>query len=77
MVVNEFKITSWNAQGANDSSKRNLIKTFLRCQKLDVFCLQETKMHVMLRLVRTLGSGRFLEWEALDASGSTSGALVV
>ena len=45
---------------------------------LDIFCLQETKMHVMSAgIVRSLGSTRFLDWVALDSIRTTGGVLVV
>ena len=73
-----IKILSWNIPGANDCSKRKVIKALLRSQRLDLFCLQETKIHSMSEgIVRSLGSGQFLDWEALEASGSTGGMLVV
>ena len=38
---------------------------------MDLFCLRETKMQLMSEgIVRSLGIGRFLGWEALDAMGS-------
>ena len=73
-----LKIVSWNVRGVNDSSKRNIIKDLLRSKRLDLFCLQETKMCSMsFGTVRSLGSGIFLDWEALNARGSAGGVLVV
>ena len=67
----KIRLLSWNVRGANDSSKRKLIKALIRNQKVDLFCLQETKIHAMTDgVVRSLGTGRFLEWETLDAFGS-------
>ena len=55
-----------------------MIKVFLRIQRLDLFCLQETKVQMMIEgLVRSLGSSRFLSWEALDAVGIAGGVLIV
>ena len=34
-----LKLVSWNIQGANDGSKRKVVKALLRSQKLDLFCL--------------------------------------
>ena len=66
-----LKILSWNIWGANDSSKRKVVKALLRSQKLDLFCLQETKMQLMSKGIRrSLGTGKCLGWEALDAMGS-------
>ncbi|RVW16563.1 hypothetical protein CK203_069336 [Vitis vinifera] len=43
----KIRLLSWNVRGANDSSKRNLIKALIRNQRVDLFCLQETKIHAM------------------------------
>ncbi|RVW60901.1 hypothetical protein CK203_049307 [Vitis vinifera] len=62
----KMKILSWNVRGANDSSKRKVIKTFIRNQRVDVICIQETKIQAMSdNIARSIGSGRFLEWKAI------------
>ena len=49
----------------------------IKNQMVDLFCLQETKIQSMSKgVVRSLGSGRFLDWGAMDAHGSTSGILI-
>ena len=64
-------------RGANDSNKRKIIKSFVRKQKVDLFCTQETKIQLMLEgVVKSLGVGRFLDWRALEASGSVGGVLI-
>ena len=71
------KLLSWNVRGANDSFKRKIIKTFIRNQKVDLLCIQETKIQPMSEgVVRSLGSGRFLDWRALDADGAVGGLLI-
>ena len=73
----KLKVLSWNVRGANDSSKRKIIKTFIRNQKVDLLCIQETKIQPMSKgVVRSLGSGKFLGWRALDAEGATGGILI-
>ncbi|RVW70583.1 putative ribonuclease H protein [Vitis vinifera] len=73
----KLRLLSWNVRGANDSSKRKVIKALIRSQRVDVFCLQETKIQAMSEgVVRSLGTGRFLGWGALEASGSAGGILV-
>ena len=58
----KLRLLSWNVRGANDSSKRKVIKAMIRNQKVDLFCLQETKIQTMSEgVVRSLGSGRFLD----------------
>ena len=64
-------------RGVNDRSKRKVIKSVVRKQKVDLFCIQETKMQVMTEgVVRSLGLGRFLDWRVLNAMGSTGGVLI-
>ncbi|RVW46326.1 LINE-1 reverse transcriptase-like [Vitis vinifera] len=73
----KLRLLSWNVRGANDSSKRKVIKAMIRSQRVDLFCLQETKIQSMAEgVVRSLGTGRFLEWGALDAHGSAGGVLI-
>ena len=56
----KIKILSWNVQGVNDRNKRNIIKALISYQKVDLVCLQETKMQDMsLGVVRSLGVGSF------------------
>ena len=58
----KLRLLSWNVRGANDSSKRKVIKAMIRNQRVDLFCLQETKVQSMSEgVVRSLGSGRFLD----------------
>ena len=72
-----LKLMSWNVRGANDSNKRKLIKSFVRKQKVDLLCIQETKIQLMSKgVVKSLGAGRFLDWRALEAAGSTGGVLI-
>ena len=73
----KLKLLSWNVRGANDESKRKIIKTFIRNKKADLLCIQETKIQPMSKgVVRSLGSGRFLDWRALDADGAAGGLLI-
>ena len=73
----KLKILSWNVRGANDSSKRKIIKYVIRKQKMDLMCIQETKIQVMFEgMVRSLGSGRFLDWRTLNATGAARGILI-
>ena len=62
----KIRIISWNVRGANNPEKRKVIKAFLKSQRADVVCIQETKVRAMNRgLVRSLGAGRFLDWGLL------------
>ena len=43
----KLKILSWNVRGVNDRNKRKVIKTLIKSQKVDMVCLQETKIQDM------------------------------
>ena len=73
----KMKILSWNVRGANDCSKRKVIKTFIRNQRVDLICIQETKIQAMSdSIARSIGSGRFLDWKAVNAEGASGGILI-
>ena len=64
----KLKVLSWNVRGANNSSKRKIIKSFIRNQMMGLLCIQEIKIQPMSEgVVRSLSFGRFLDWRALDA----------
>ena len=73
----KVRILLWNVRGANDEAKRKVLKAFIKMQRDDVVCLQETKLkEVSNRIIRSLGVGRFLEWVAIKAEGASGGILV-
>ena len=73
----KIKILSWNVKGVNDAAKRKVIKAFIKMQRVDVVCLQETKFkEVSIGLIRSLGVGRFLDWAALRAEGASGGIVI-
>ena len=39
----KVRILSWNVRGVNDQEKRKVIKAFIKTQRVDIVCLQETK----------------------------------
>jgi endonuclease/exonuclease/phosphatase family metal-dependent hydrolase len=47
-VLMKPKILSWNVRGLNELDKRLRIKGLIRDWKVDVVCLMETKMEVIL-----------------------------
>ena len=73
----KLRILSWNVRGANDKDKRKVIKAFLKSNKVDLVCLQETKIHKMTGgVVRSLGAGRFSKWGNLNSEGASGGIVV-
>ena len=74
----KLRILSWNVRGVNDPVKRKVIKNFIRNHRVDIICLQETKVQEMnTKMVRSLGVGHFLDWTALNADGSAGGILLI
>ena len=73
----KLKLLSWNVRGANNPNKRNIIRNFIRSQRVDLVCLQETKIQELSSVVaRSLGVGRMAEWRTVEAEGTTGGILV-
>ena len=72
-----LKLLSWKVRSANDINKRRIIKSVVRKQKVDLFCIQETKIQLMTEVVvKSLGVGRFLDWRTLEAVGAAGGVLI-
>lgn len=65
----KLKIILWNVRG--------VIETFLKLYKVDLVCLQETKIkETTKKLVRSLGGGRFVDWVACNSEGALGGMLI-
>ena len=70
----KLKLFSWNVRGANNPYKRNVIRKFIRSQRVDLVCLQETKIQEMSSAcARSFGVGRFSEWKVVEAEGTAGG----
>ena len=73
----KLKLLSWNVRRGNDNNKMKVIKALIRDQKVDLVCLQETKIQeISIGVVCSLGVGRFLEWGAINARGTVVGVVV-
>ena len=71
------KILSWNVRGMNDPNRRKIIINVIRYQRVNLVCLQETKIQKMTTAVaRSLGAGRIYDWRALNAEGTAGGILL-
>ncbi|KAG6638248.1 hypothetical protein CIPAW_10G022700 [Carya illinoinensis] len=72
------KIVSWNVRGLNEINKRLRIRNMLREWKVDIVCLQETKLKTIdRRIVRSLWSGVHVDWAYLASNGASGGVLVL
>ncbi|KAG6642168.1 hypothetical protein CIPAW_09G124600 [Carya illinoinensis] len=72
------KILLWNVRGINDVNKRLRIRSLLRIWKVDIVCLQETKLRSIDRnIIRSLWGCPFVGWCYLASSGASGGVLVL
>jgi hypothetical protein len=74
MFFMQQRIISWNVRGLNNPQKRERVKYWLRHWKGDIVCLQETKLDFLdRRIVRSLWSNPYVDWEFLEAVGTSGG----
>jgi len=75
--MNPSKILRWNVRGLNSRSHQDSLHTLVNSCKVDVVCLQETKMTQLSRgsLLSMLGSDVSF-WVDLPATGASGGILV-
>ena len=74
----KITILSWNVRGANDVVKRKVVKAFLKSQKVDMVCIQETKLKEISRgIISSLSVGRYMEWVVSYAKGASGGILIL
>ena len=58
----KLKLFSWNVRGVNNPNKRNAVRNFIRSQRVDLVCLQETKIQEMfVAYACSFGVGRFFD----------------
>ena len=68
---------SWNVRGVNDPDRRKIIRNVIRYQRVNLVCLQETKIQNMTAAVaRSVGVGINYDWRALNAEGTAGGILM-
>jgi exonuclease III len=73
-----LKIISWNVRGLNDAGKRISISNFKKNWKLDVVCLQETKMdNFESGFIQSMWVGPFTGWVTLPTASTSSGILLM
>jgi exonuclease III len=78
MFFMKLKLLIWNVRGLNDPKKRVVLKNWLRKWKVDVVCLQETKLDKMDgRVIHSIWGNRFVGWEVLNAVNTASGVLLL
>ena len=73
-----LKLLSWNVRGLNEIDKRLQVRNLLRSWKVDIVCLQETKLEWITRgMVRSICSCPFVDWLYLGSVGASGGILLM
>ena len=76
-VGNEDQNFILECEGANDETKRKLIKIFLKTQKANMICIKETKWKCFSKgIIQSLASSRFMDRVASCSEGA-SGDMVI
>jgi exonuclease III len=74
----KLKLLTWNVRGLNDPKKRIVLKNWLRKWKVDIVCLQKTKLDkVDGRVIQSIWGNRFVGWEVLNAVNTAGGVLLL
>ncbi len=74
----KLKLLTWNVRGLSDPKKWEVLKSWLRNWKVDVVCLQETKLDkVDWRVIQSIWGNRFVGWEVLNAVNIAGGILLL
>jgi hypothetical protein len=74
----KHKILSWNIRGLNEGNKRLKVKKFLSLWKVDIVCLQESKLELITTgLVQSLWRCSYVEWCHVASFGASGGILLM
>jgi hypothetical protein len=78
MISMNFNILTWNVRGLNEGRKRLKIRNLLSQWKVDIVCLQETKLKLVSnQLVHSLWRCPYKEWCHVDSIGASGGILLM
>jgi hypothetical protein len=73
-----LNILTWNVRGLNEGRKRLKIRNLLSTWKVDIVCLQETKLKMVSdQLVHSLWRCPHKEWCHVDSIGASGGILLM
>ena len=71
-------ILTWNVRGLNEERKRLKIRNLLSKWKVDIACLQETKLKLISnQLVQNLWRCLYMEWCYVASNGASGGILLM
>jgi hypothetical protein len=78
MVSMKHKILTWNVRGLNERKKRLRVRRLLSQWKVDIVCLQETKLDLItLDLVQSIWRCPYVEWSYVASNGASGGILLM
>jgi exonuclease III len=78
MISMNFNILTWNVRGLNEGRKRLKIRNLLSKWKIDIVCLQETKLKMVSnQIVHSLWRCPYKEWCHVDSIGASGGILLM
>ena len=73
-----LKIISWNVRGLNEWDERLRVRNLIKNWRLDIVCLQETKLELITRaVIRNLWGGQHVDWSYLCSCGASGGVLLM
>jgi exonuclease III len=73
-----LNILTWNVRGLNEGRKRLRIKNLLSKWKVDIVCLQETKLQLISnQLLQSLWRCPYKEWCHVASNGASGGILLM
>jgi exonuclease III len=71
-------ILSWNVRGLNSPDKMMMVRNLLRQWRVDIVCLQETKLeHISRRVVNSVWGCPYVDWCYAAAIGAAGGILLM
>ena len=74
----KHKILSWNVRGLNERKKRLRVRRLLSQWKVNIVCLQETKLEMITPgLVQSLWRCPYVEWSPVASVGALGGILLM
>jgi hypothetical protein len=74
----KHNILTWNVRGLNEGRKRLRIRNLLSKWKLDIACLQETKLELISnQLVQSLWRCPNVDWYHVASNGASGGILLM
>lgn len=75
--MNPSKLLCWNVRGLNSKARQDTIRTLVNSSRVNVVCIQETKMAVVScsTILSILGSD-FTHFVELPSVGTSGGILV-